>query len=137
VHDGTLRAIDYATSIGATSVQALFLVGEGTESAALGHDWIESGIEIPLIMVEAPFRDLVPPLLAEIRKHTSRPNTVVTVVLPELVPAHWWQEVLHSQTAVSLKSALLFEPNVVLTSVPLHLNDRDLMVESTRNIGPR
>jgi hypothetical protein len=72
-------------------------------------------------MVEAPFRDLGAPLLEEIRKHTARGDTIVTVVLPEVVPTRWWQNLLHGQTALYFKRLLLFEPHVVVTSVPLHL----------------
>jgi hypothetical protein len=131
VHDGTIRAAEYAASLDATSVTALFLVEEREEAVAVGQAWAETGLDVPLMMIEAPFRDLVPPLLVEIRKQTARPDTVVTVVLPELVPAHWWQGVLHSQTAISLKRALLFEPHVVVTSVPLHLFDDGVAVEVT------
>ena len=72
-------------------------------------------------MVEAPFRDLTEPLLHEIREQTRRGDTVVTVVLPELIPAHWWENLLHNQTALGLKRTLLFEPGVVVTSVPFHI----------------
>ena len=57
----------------------------------------------------------------EIRKYTDRGDTVVTVVLPEFIPKHWWQNLLHNQTAFYMKRLLLFEPNVVVTSVPFHL----------------
>jgi hypothetical protein len=56
-----------------------------------------------------------------VRRHTEREGTVVTVVLPELVVAHWWEQLLHSQSALFFKRLLLFEPGVVVTSVPLHL----------------
>jgi hypothetical protein len=59
--------------------------------------------------------------LSEIRRHTSREDTVVTVVLPELIPRHWWENILHNQTALFVKRLLLSEPAVVLTSVPFHL----------------
>jgi amino acid transporter len=131
VHDGTLRAMDYALSLEGSSIEALFLVEEREESIQIGRAWLDAAVQVPLVMIEAPFRDLVPPVLAEIRKHTSKPNTVVTVVIPELVPAHWWQGLLHSQTAVSLKGALLFEPNVVVSSVPLHLAEVDVVVEAS------
>jgi hypothetical protein len=78
-------------------------------------------MDVPLVLAEAPFRDFEIPLLEEIRKHTVRGDTVVTVVLPELILAHWWENLLHNQTAFSFKRRLLFEPNVVVTSVPFHL----------------
>jgi hypothetical protein len=60
-------------------------------------------------------------MLEEGRRYTSRAGTVVTVVLPELVVAHWWEHLLHNQSSLYFKRLLLFEPNVVVTSVPLHL----------------
>ena len=80
-------------------------------------------------MVEAPFRDLGTPLLEEIRKHTARGDTIVTVVLPEVVPRQWWQSLLHGQTALYFKRLLLFEPHVVVTSVPLHLGSPEIPTE--------
>jgi hypothetical protein len=62
-------------------------------------------------------------MLEEVRRHTERDGTIVTVVLPELVVAHWWEQLLHSQSALFFKRLLLFEPGVVVTSVPLHLAD--------------
>jgi hypothetical protein len=84
-------------------------------------DWIEWGMGIPLSIVEAPFRDITNPVLEEIRKHTSREGTVVTVVLPELLVRRRWEHLLHNQTALFLKRLLLFEPGVVVTSVPFRL----------------
>ena len=90
------------------------------------------------MLVEAAFRDLGEPLLAEIRRHTARGDTVVTVVLPELIPAHWWENILHNQTAFYIKRLLLFEPQVVVTSVPFHLRDaeppRSLLARRPRSL---
>jgi hypothetical protein len=78
-------------------------------------------MDIPLSVVEAPFRDFGAPLLQEIRHHTAREDTVVTVVLPEIVVRHWWEQPLHGQTALFFKRLLIFEPRVVVTSVPFRL----------------
>ena len=91
------------------------------EGAEVVDAWHERGLDIPLVMIESPFRDLGIPLLDEIRKQTGRGDTIVTVVLPELIPAHWWENALHNQTAFYIKRLLLFEPDVVVTSVPFHL----------------
>jgi hypothetical protein len=83
--------------------------------------WHERELDVPLVLVEAPFRDLGAPLLEEVRRHTARGDTIVTVVLPEFIPARWWENLLHNQTAFYFKRLLLFEPGVVVTSVPFHL----------------
>jgi amino acid transporter len=121
VHAGTARAVAYATSLNATSVEALYFVLDPEEDRRIMDEWMDWRMTIPLSIVEAPFRDMTGPMLDEIRKHTDRPGTVVTVVLPELVVRRRWENLLHNQTALFLKRLLLFEPNVVVTSVPFHL----------------
>jgi amino acid transporter len=121
VHEGTARAVTYATSLNASSVEALYFVLDPEEDRKIMEDWVDWRMTVPLSAVEAPFRDITGPLLDEIRKHTIRPGTVVTVVLPELVVRRRWENLLHNQTALFIKRLLLFEPNVVVTSVPFHL----------------
>ena len=121
VHDPAVRAVIYGKSLNPTAIEAIYMVTDPDEVEAVVEEWHERRLDVPLVMVEAPFRDLGPPLLQEIRSHTSRGDTVVTVVLPELVPRHWWENLLHNQTALFFKRVLLFEPGVVVTSVPFHL----------------
>jgi hypothetical protein len=122
VHDPTVRAVIYGKSLKPTEIEAVYMVTDPEEVPQVVDDWHERDLDVPLVLVEAPFRDYGPPLLDEIRSHTSRPDTVVTVVLPELVPRHWWENLLHNQTALFFKRVLLFEPGVVVTSVPFHLS---------------
>ena len=121
VHDATVRAVVYAKSLGPVSAEAIYLATDLDEVAPVISQWYERDLDLPLILVEAPFRDLGAPLLEEIRSHTARGDTIVTVVLPELVPKHWWGNALHNQTGLFFKRLLLFEPDVVVTSVPFHL----------------
>jgi hypothetical protein len=121
VHDPTVRAVIYGKSLHPTEIAAIYMVTDPDEVEAVVDEWHERQLDVPLVLVEAPFRDLGPPLLEEIRAHTDRGDTVVTVVLPELVPRHWWESLLHNQTALFFKRVLLFEPGVVVTSVPFHL----------------
>jgi Amino acid permease len=121
VHDPTVRAVIYGKSLHPTEIVALYMVTDPEEVAGVVDAWHERQLDVPLVLVEAPFRDLGAPLLEEIRSHTARGDTVVTVVLPELVPRHWWEHLLHNQTALFFKRILLFEPAVVVTSVPFHL----------------
>jgi amino acid transporter len=81
--------------------------------------------ETQLIIIESPYRSLSRPLLAYIDTvHELFPADTVTVILPEFVVAHWWEQILHNQTAFRLKAALLFRPGIVVTSVPQHLSSR-------------
>jgi len=121
IHDATVLAVVYAKSLNPAAVEGLFFVTDPEEVDPIIEGWHDRQMDVPLTLVEAPFRDLGDPLLAEIRKHTERRDTIVTVVLPELIPAHWWENLLHNQTAFYIKRLLLFEPNVVVTSVPVHV----------------
>jgi amino acid transporter len=121
-HDVTVRALAYARSLRPALLEALFFAGEPEEAEEILEEWASRGLEVPLSIVEAPFRDIGPPLLEEIRRQTSRGDTQVTVVLPEFVPRRLWQHILHNQTALFMKRLLLFEPDVVAVSVPTHLD---------------
>jgi hypothetical protein len=129
VHDATVRAVIYGKSLNPTVLEAIHMVTDPEESARVVADWHDRQLDVPLVLVEAPFRDFGPPMLEEIRSHTARGDTVVTVVLPELVPRHWWESVLHNQTALFFKRVLLFEPAVVVTSVPFHLSAPEVDTE--------
>ena len=85
--------------------------------------WGRWGLGIPLIVLTSPCRSLLGPLLEHIDKLQQKggENDVVTIVLPEFIPARWWQQLLHNQTALLIKGALLFHKNVVVTDVPYHL----------------
>jgi amino acid transporter len=130
VHDPTVRAVIYGRSLHPTAIEAIYMVTDPDEMEGVVDAWHERQLDVPLVLVEAPFRDLGPPLLEEIRSHTSRGDTVVTVVLPELVPRHWWENLLHNQTALFFKRILLFEPGVVVTSVPFHLSAPEVGAEA-------
>jgi amino acid transporter len=118
VHDATVRAVTYARSLRPTVIEGMFLPSEPEEVQPVIDEWVRRDLGVPLTVVDAPFRDIGPPLLDEIRRHTSRGDTIVTVVLPEFVVRRWWEYLLHNQTGLYVKRLLLFEPNVVLTSVP-------------------
>lgn len=121
VHDATVRAVVYAKALRPTLIEALFFAADREEGEEIIEAWHERGIDVPLVLLESPFRDIGPPLLEEVHKHTDRGDTIVTVVLPEFIPRHWWENLLHNQTAFYIKRLLLFEPRVVVTSVPFHL----------------
>jgi hypothetical protein len=90
------------------------------------------------VQIESPYRSLIGPLLAFVDSERRRnPGATVTVILPEFVPRHWWEHLLHNQTALRVKGALLFRPGVVVTSVPYHLrsaSDRARHEESEQTL---
>jgi amino acid transporter len=123
VHDATIRALVYAKALQPAQLEAIYFVEDPEEADAIVKAWSDPAreIDVPLALVEAPFRDYGPPLLAEVRKHTSRGDTMATVILPEFVMRPLWRQFLfHNQTALFFKRLLLFEPGVVVVSVPIH-----------------
>jgi amino acid transporter len=122
VHDATLRAVRYAKSLGANETRAVYVSLEPEERLdVVLKPWTESGAGIPLDVVQAPFRDLGVPLMEEVRRVTADPGAVAAVVMPEYVVPRWWQRALHNNRALFIKRLLLFEPRVVLSSVPFSL----------------
>jgi amino acid transporter len=120
-HDPTIRAVNYARSLRATETRAVFFALDPTEVDEIQHEWDERNMPIALDIVEAPFRDLTAPILDEVRRVTQRPDSVCVVILPELVVKKWWHNFLHNQRALFIKRLLLFEPRVILSSVPYQL----------------
>jgi hypothetical protein len=118
VHDGTTRAVNYAKALGASETRAVFFAFDPKEAPAVQEAWGAAGYGIPLDVVEAPFRDLRPPMLEEVRRYTAREDTVATVVMPEVLVRKWRHLLLHNQTPLFVKRLLLFEPRVILASVP-------------------
>ena len=122
VHDATIRAVNYAVSLRAAETRAVYFALEPEEIPKVVEAWALSGMQVPLDIVEAPFRDMSEPVLREVRRVTADPDTLCVVVLPEFVLGKWWHGLLHNNTALFIKRELLFEPRVVLTSVPYHLD---------------
>jgi hypothetical protein len=118
VHDATVRAVNYAETLEASETRAIYFDLDPEAAHRMQEEWAEAGLRIPLDIVEAPFRDLTRPTLDEVRRFTSRPGTLVIVVLPEFVVSSWRHRLLHNQNALFVKRLFLFEPNVVLSSVP-------------------
>jgi hypothetical protein len=118
VNDVTIRAVNYAKTLDAGMTRAIYFDLDPDQAHRLEEAWFDAHLEIPLDIVEAPFRDLTVPMLTEVRRYSSRPDTLVNVLVPEVVVSHWWQLPLHSQNALFIKRLFLSEERVTLTSVP-------------------
>jgi len=120
VHRGGVRAVQYAETLAAGApVRAVFVETDPARTWRLEEKWGKWGRGVPLVVLSSPYRSLIRPFLDYVDALQSRgPNTVVTVVLPEFIPRRWWQHILHNQTALLLKGALLFRRNTVVTDVP-------------------
>jgi amino acid transporter len=120
VHRGVVRAVQYARTLAAdASVRAVFVETDPARTARLEEKWGKWGQGVPLVVLTSPYRSLIRPFLDYVDALQARgPNQMVTVVLPEFIPGRWWQHVLHNQTALLLKGALLFRRNTVVADVP-------------------
>jgi len=122
IHRGVLPALQYAQSIAPDNVMAVYVNLDVDQTMRLQQRWIDWGCNVPLVVLESPYRSLITPLFNYIQEVDARYNDhVLTVVLPEFVPAHWWEHLLHNQTGMLIKAALMFNKGVVVTSVPYHL----------------
>jgi amino acid transporter len=119
LHLPTLRAIAYAKATRPDSIVAVTIQVDEDDTAQLLDRWQSQEIDIPLVVLESPYREITRPLLEYLRqRRRDHPHDVVTVFVPEYVVGRWWEQFLHNQSALRLKSRLLFEPGVMLTSVP-------------------
>ena len=123
LHNPTLRALNYAKAIRPSTLQALYIAVDDEESRRLQQEWEEKGIDVPLVVRESPFREVTAPVLDFVRNFPREgERDVVTVIIPEFVVGKWWEQLLHNQSALLLKGRLLFQPGVMVTSVPWHLS---------------
>jgi amino acid transporter len=122
LHAPTLRALAYAKATRPSDLIALTVaVDEGTDRQ-LQADWDARQVDVPLTIVSSPYREVTRPVLDYIRRiRRDSPRDVVTVFIPEYVVGHWWEHLLHNQSPLRLKGRLLYEPGVMVTSVPYQL----------------
>ncbi len=126
LHLPTLRALAYARATRPDSLEALTVSVDDAETRELVHKWQDSDISVPLKVIASPYREITRPILEYVKRLSKdSPRTVVTVFIPEYVVGHWWEQVLHNQSALRLKGRLLFMPNVMVTSVPWQLNSSE------------
>ena len=139
MHQPTLRALTYAQSTHPTSIEAVTVdTGDGGAERLLDA-WEEAELPVALTILDSPFRDITRPIVSYVRSvRRESPRDLVVVFLPEYLVRHWWQQALHNQTALRLKTALLFTPGVVVASVPwqLGLPGQRLIHRGVRQTSP-
>ena len=121
VHRGVLPALDYAKAL-SPSARAVYVEIDAESTRRLEDRWGKWGNRMPLVVLRSPYRSVVGPFLDYLdHLQQQAPDHLVTIILPEFVPARWWQHLLHNQTALLIKGALLFRKRVIVTDVPYHL----------------
>jgi hypothetical protein len=121
VNRSVVRAVDYARSRGG-DIKALLVDVNKEETALAEIQWAQWGCGVPLIVLPSPYRSILGSIIDFVEEQQLKdPDCWITVVIPEILPARWWQNILHNQRALLLKGALLFKDRVILTDVPYHL----------------
>ena len=128
LHTPTLRALAFARASRPHSIVAVTARTSPEETDRLMAQWDEREIPVPLMVLHSPFRELTQPVMQYIRQvHRDHPRDVISVFIPEYVVGHWWEQVLHNQSALRLKARLLFQPGVMVTSVPWQLGSAEAL----------
>jgi amino acid transporter len=122
LHKPTLRALAFAKAARPSTLEALTVSVDPEETQRLVKVWEEADTGVPLKVIASPYREVTNPIIDYVKNlRRESPRDVVTVYIPEYVVGHWWEQILHNQSALRLKGRLLFTPGVMVTSVPFLL----------------
>jgi amino acid transporter len=126
LHKPAMRAISYARASRPSVLEAVTVGVHAEEVAALTAEWDALDLPLPLRVLDSPFREITRPVLQYVRSvRRESPRDLVVVYIPEYVVGHWWEQLLHNQSALRLKGRLLFTPGVVVASVPWQLESSE------------
>jgi hypothetical protein len=131
IHKPALRALAYARATRHDTLEAITVNVDPEETAALQVDWDRRNIPVTLRVIDSPYREITRPIIDYVKRlRRESPRDLVTVYVPEYVVGHWWEHLLHNQSALRLKTRLLFSPGVMVVSVPWQMSSSDTRAES-------
>jgi hypothetical protein len=131
VHMPTLRAMAYAQATRPDTLTGLTVNVDEADTRKIQEEWERRGMKAPLTVIDSPYREITRPIVDYVKSlRANSPRDVVTVFIPEYVVGRWWEHLLHNQSALRIKGRLLFEPGVMVTSVPYQLES-----SSTRDLA--
>ncbi|MFT4395824.1 APC family permease [Gordonia lacunae] len=137
LHMASKRALRYARATRPDVLEAITVNVDDRDTRKLVSEWEASDITVPLKVIASPYREITRPVVEYVRRvRRESPRDVVTVFIPEYVVGHWWEQILHNQSALRLKGRLLFEPGVMVTSVPWQLTSSDRRKEDREYWAP-
>ncbi|MFF2505839.1 APC family permease [Streptomyces sp. NPDC058067] len=126
IHRPTLRALAYAKLMRSDTLEALSVNVDPAETKALREEWERRGIDVPLKVLDSPYREITRPIIEYVKGlRRESPRDAVSVIIPEYVVGHWYEHLLHNQSALRLKGRLLFTPGIMVTSVPYQLESSE------------
>ncbi len=135
IHKPTLRALAYARAARPSVLEAVTVVVDPEETSALQRQWDEVDIPVPLKALDSPYREVTEPVLEYVTQiRRDSPRDLVVVYVPEYVVGHWWEHLLHNQSALRLKTRLHYMPGVVVASVPWQLTSSEGVTEREENL---
>ena len=135
IHKPTLRALAYARATRPSILEALTVDVDPEETKALQAEWDRRDIPVPLKALDSPYREITRPVVDYVKSiRSGNPRDLVVVYIPQYVVGHWWEQILHNQSALRLRTRLLFTPGVMVSSVPWQLASSQGMEE--RMDGP-
>ncbi len=121
IHRGTIEALEYARTV-ADEVVAVHIDTGSTDRALLKQQWLEFEGDIPLVILDSPYRSVISPLINFIDEYeTKHPTAFTTIVISSFVPKHWWENALHNQTTYFIKAALYNNHSRIITTVRYYL----------------
>ncbi|WP_407549389.1 APC family permease [Streptomyces sp. Pv4-95] len=133
VHKPTLRAVNYAKLMRSDTLEAVSVDVDQADTKALRAEWERRGMEVPLKVLASPYREITRPIIDYVKSlRRESPRDVVSVYIPEYVVGHWYEHLLHNQSALRLKGRLLFTPGVMVTSVPWQLDSSEAAKKRAR-----
>ncbi|GAA3290751.1 APC family permease [Dactylosporangium vinaceum] len=136
LHRPAVRALTYARATRPDTITAITVNIDDEDTRRLQQDWSQWQISVPLTLIDSPYREITRPVLHHIRDlRTAAPRDIVAVYIPEYVVGRWWEQLLHNQSALRLKLRLLFEPGVMVISVPWQLASADIRSERLGRAG--
>ncbi|QKT07229.1 APC family permease [Gordonia sp. X0973] len=137
LHLATRRAVRYARATRPDTLEAITVNVDDRDTRKLVSEWEASDITVPLKVIASPYREITRPVVDYVRRvRRDHPRDVITVFIPEYVVGHWWEQILHNQSALRLKGRLLFEPSVMVTSVPWLLSSSDRRKDEAQFVAP-
>ncbi|EGX54833.1 amino acid permease [Streptomyces zinciresistens K42] len=136
IHRPALRALAYAKLLRSDTLEALSVNVDPAETKALREEWERRGIDVPLKVLDSPYREITRPIIEYVKGlRKESPRDAVSVIIPEYVVGHWYEHLLHNQSALRLKGRLLFTPGVMVTSVPYQLQSSEAAKVRARRRG--
>lgn len=130
IHKPTLRAVAYARATRPSILEAVTVMVDPDETAALQAEWDRRDIPVPLKALDSPYREITRPVIDYVRLiRSGSPRDLVVVYIPQYVLGRWWEQLLHNQSALRIRARLLFTPGVMVSSVPWQLQSSEGLAE--------